>query len=78
VTVSREKLFAYRALDSYARLMTAVSGRRNRKDEDEAAARGDQHRVHYVRRPFHREPNFGLTSVNYKFSELLARAEPLR
>jgi hypothetical protein len=22
---------------------------------------GDQHRVHYVRRPFHREPDFGVT-----------------
>jgi superfamily II DNA or RNA helicase len=35
----------------------------------------DQHRVHYVRRPFHREPDFGVTSVNYDFAELLARAE---
>jgi hypothetical protein len=32
-------------------------------------------RVHYVRRPFHREPDFGVTSVNYDFPELLARAE---
>jgi SNF2 family DNA or RNA helicase len=39
---------------------------------------GDQHRVHYVRRPFQREPDFGVTSVNYNFSELLARAEPPR
>lgn len=36
---------------------------------------GDTHRVHYVRRPFRREPDFGVTSVNYDFSELLARAE---
>ena len=35
----------------------------------------DQHRVHYVRRPFHREPDFGVTSVNYDFAELLAKAE---
>ena len=35
------------------------------------------HRVHYVRRPFHREPDFGVTSVNYDFSELVARAERL-
>ena len=34
------------------------------------------HRVHYVRRPFQREPDFGVTSVNYDFAELLARAEP--
>jgi superfamily II DNA or RNA helicase len=35
----------------------------------------DAHRVHYVRRPFQREPDFGVTSVNYDFPELLARAE---
>jgi superfamily II DNA or RNA helicase len=34
-----------------------------------------KHRVHYLRRPFHREPDFGVTSVNYDFSELLNRAE---
>jgi len=32
-------------------------------------------RVHYVRQPFQREPDFGVTSVNYDFAELLARAE---
>ena len=36
------------------------------------------HRVHYVRRPFQREPDFGVTSVNYDFPELLARAEQPR
>jgi hypothetical protein len=30
---------------------------------------------HYLRQPFHREPDFGVTSVNYDFEELLARAE---
>ena len=35
----------------------------------------DRHRVHYLRRPFQREPDFGVTSVNYSFAELLARAE---
>ncbi len=39
---------------------------------------GDSHRVHYVRRPFQREPDFGVTSVNYDFAELLARAEEPR
>lgn len=34
----------------------------------------DGHRVHYLRRPFQREPDFGVTSVNYDFTELLARA----
>jgi len=36
------------------------------------------HRIHYVRRPFQREPDFGVTSVNYDFGELLARAEAPR
>jgi superfamily II DNA or RNA helicase len=35
----------------------------------------EAHCVHYVRRPFQREPDFGVTSVNYDFSELLARAQ---
>ena len=32
------------------------------------------HAVHYLRVPFRREPDFGVTSVNYNFAELLARA----
>ncbi len=32
------------------------------------------HRVHYLRRPFRREPDFGATGVLYEFSDLLARA----
>jgi hypothetical protein len=31
-------------------------------------------RLHYVRNPFVREPDFGATSVNYDLRELLARA----
>lgn len=34
-----------------------------------------EHRLHYLRRPFQREPNFGVMSVNYDFAELVARAE---
>lgn len=34
----------------------------------------DTHRVHYLRQPFQREPDFGVTSVNYNFAELIARA----
>src|SRR5206468_3444641 len=37
---------------------------------------GDAHRVHYARRPFQREPDFGVTSVNYDFAELLSKAAP--
>jgi hypothetical protein len=33
------------------------------------------HRVHYIRRPFQREPDFKAASVNYSFSELLIGAE---
>ena len=29
----------------------------------------------YVRQPFHREPDFGATSVTYKLSELVGRSE---
>jgi hypothetical protein len=36
---------------------------------------GDSHRVHYIRQPFRREPDFGVTSVNYDLAELLVRAE---
>jgi Protein NO VEIN, C-terminal len=36
------------------------------------------HCVHYVRRPFRREPDFGVTSVNYDFAELLAKVEAPR
>jgi superfamily II DNA or RNA helicase len=39
---------------------------------------GGAQRVHYVRKPFQREPDFGVTSVNYGFVELLDRAETPR
>ena len=35
----------------------------------------NDHRVRYLRRPFRREPDFGATSVNYDFADLLARSE---
>jgi hypothetical protein len=34
----------------------------------------ERHNVRYLRRPFQREPDFGVTSVNYNFAELLGRA----
>ena len=34
------------------------------------------HRLHYVRRPFRREPDFGVTDVRYSMAEMIARAEP--
>jgi hypothetical protein len=36
---------------------------------------GDATTVHYVRNPFQREPDFGVTSINYDLDELLCRAE---
>ena len=36
--------------------------------------RGDASRVHYVRTPFQREPDFGVTSCNYAIEELLQHA----
>lgn len=35
----------------------------------------EDHKVHYIRNPFLREPDFGVTSVNYNFSELIAKSE---
>ena len=32
---------------------------------------GEGHQVHYLRRPFTREPDFGVTSVNYDLAELI-------
>ena len=40
--------------------------------------KGDAHKVHYLRRPFRREPDFGVTSVNYDLAELLAGGEEPR
>jgi len=37
-------------------------------------ASDEEHNVHYIREPFKREPDFGVTSVNYDFSELLLKS----
>ena len=37
----------------------------------------DSHQTYYLRRPFQREPDFGVTSVNYDLNDLIARAEAL-
>jgi hypothetical protein len=34
----------------------------------------DTHKTHYLRQPFTRKPDFGVTSVNYDFAELISRA----
>ena len=38
----------------------------------------DTHRIHYVRRPFRSEPDFGAASVNYAMKDLLAKSEAPR
>ncbi len=35
---------------------------------------GDAATIHYIARPFQREPDFGVTSVNYKLAALLEKA----
>ncbi len=35
----------------------------------------DNHRVHYLRRPFKDEPDFLVTSINYSFAKLIEKAE---
>ena len=35
----------------------------------------ETHKVHYIKRPFNREPDFGVCSVNYIFTDLLAKGE---
>ena len=34
----------------------------------------DEHKVHYLREPFKREPDFGAAAVLYSFSELIGRS----
>ena len=34
----------------------------------------DTHRVHYLRQPFNQQPEFGITSVNWDFKDLIERA----
>ncbi len=34
----------------------------------------ENHKVHYLRQPFNSEPDFGVTSVNYNFADLIKRA----
>jgi superfamily II DNA or RNA helicase len=36
------------------------------------------HRAHYIRKPFQREPDFAVTSINYDMKELIAHSEPPR
>ena len=53
-------------------------GREGSSGDAVASAQASGHRVHYVRQPFRREPDFGVTSVSCNLGELVARAEAPR
>ena len=64
VTVSKTQILtAFNKPDSFILAIVEVDG-------DEAKE------PRYIREPFQKEPDFGVTSVNYNLSELLTRAEP--
>jgi hypothetical protein len=63
ITVSKnEILYSLNKPDDFILAIVAFNGMKS-------------HRVHYVRRPFQREPDFGVASVNYEMSELIKRGE---
>ena len=63
VTVSKTQIFtAFNKPDSFVLAIVEVDGETAKEPR-------------YIRQPFQKEPDFGVTSVNYSLSELLARAE---
>ena len=64
VTVSKTQIFtAFNKPDSFVLAIVEVDGDTGKEPR-------------YIRQPFQKEPDFGVTSVNYNLSELLARSEP--
>lgn len=64
VTISKTQIFtAFNKPDSFILAIVEVDGDTAREPR-------------YIREPFQKEPDFGVTSVNYNLNELLARAEP--
>ena len=64
VTVSKTQIFtAFNKPDSFILAIVEVDGEEAKEPR-------------YTRKPFKKEPDFGVTSVNYNLSELLARSEP--
>jgi hypothetical protein len=64
VTVSKTQIFtAFNKQDDFILAIVEIEG-----DTPKAPR--------YIRQPFQKEPDFGVTSVNYNLNELLARAEP--
>jgi hypothetical protein len=62
ITVTKNEIMA--ALNRGERFILAV-----------VQVNGDQRQLHYIRRPFTREPDIGVASSNYELRELLSRAE---
>ena len=63
VTVSKTQIFtAFNKPDSFVLAIVEVDGETAKEPR-------------YIRQPFQKEPDFGVTSVNYNLRELLARAE---
>ena len=64
LTASKTQIFtAFNKPDSFILALVVIDG-------EETAELG------YLRQPFQKEPDFGVTSVNYDLNELLARAQP--
>ncbi len=64
VTVSKTQIFtAFNKPDNFILAIVEVDGKTAKEPR-------------YIREPFQKEPDFGVTSVNYNLSELLTRAEP--
>ena len=63
VTISKTQIFtAFNKPDNFILVIVEVDGNTTKVPR-------------YIRQPFQKEPDFGVTSVNYSLSELLARAE---
>ena len=64
VTISKTQIFtAFNKPDSFVLAIVEVDGETAKEPR-------------YIREPFQKEPDFGVTSVNYNLNKLLARAEP--
>ena len=75
VTVTRnEILYSLNKPEDYILAIVEFADDRA-ADNDPVGGLHRGYRVHYIRQPFQKEPDFGVTSVNYSLDELLARAE---
>ena len=64
VTASKTQIFTtFNKPDSFILAIVEIDGEETKEPR-------------YLRQPFHKEPDFGVTSVNYDLNELLARSEP--